>query len=331
MTKDDEVLSPTEEKRRILRAMVRGIYDLQKLRIAAGLRLCANFRAKLKKLGVIDIPDGKDPDEELEKKAKKIIDLLKASYRKLTEGVAKNRNLPAREGFVGDELISDFAELELIDQYLSLERAEDRASRQLPDILDGFRIYNEFLRDITGIGPTMAAVIIAEYDIHKARYPSSLWAYAGLDVAADGLGRSRRKEHLVTRQYVDKKGKPAERQGVTFNPFLKTKLTGVLGTSFLRTGSEYRKIYDSYKHRLETDPRRQGWKEKVEADPESFVTDNWRPRRIHDAAIRYMVKAFLVDLYKAWRAIEGLPVAPSYAEKKLGIYHRSDGPESKAA
>jgi hypothetical protein len=34
-----------------------------------------------------------------------------------------------------------------------------------------------------------------------------------------------------------------------------------------------------------------------------------------------MVKIFLVDLYTAWRTIEGLPVEPSYAEGKLGKKH----------
>jgi len=72
----------------------------------------------------------------------------------------------------------------------------------------------------------MAGVLISEIDIHKSRYPSSLWRYAGLDVAEDGKGRSRHKEHLVPIEYVDKDGNPAVRQGITYNPFLKTKLMG---------------------------------------------------------------------------------------------------------
>jgi hypothetical protein len=42
----------------------------------------------------------------------------------------------------------------------------------------------------------------------------------------------------------------------------------------------------------------------------------------HNMAIRYMIKIFLIDLYKNWRALEGLPVAPSYAEAKLGKIHK---------
>ena len=40
-------------------------------------------------------------------------------------------------------------------------------------------------------------------------------------------------------------------------------------------------------------------------------------------AVRYMVKRFLVDLYVAWRKLEGLPVASEYSEGKLGIKHKA--------
>lgn len=39
------------------------------------------------------------------------------------------------------------------------------------------------------------------------------------------------------------------------------------------------------------------------------------------AARRYMVKMLLLDMWKAWRALEGLPIRPSYAEEKLGLVH----------
>lgn len=39
----------------------------------------------------------------------------------------------------------------------------------------------------------------------------------------------------------------------------------------------------------------------------------------HRAAIRYMAKMFLRDMYIEWRTAEGLPVRPSYAEEKLGL------------
>ena len=40
-------------------------------------------------------------------------------------------------------------------------------------------------------------------------------------------------------------------------------------------------------------------------------------------ALRYMVKRFLVDLYKEWRSIEGLTIVEEYAVRKLGLVHHT--------
>jgi hypothetical protein len=171
--------------------------------------------------------------------------------------------------------------------------------------LDGVPIWTQYLSKQKGIGRAMAGVIISELDPAKAERPSDFWAYAGLDVAPDGRGRSKRKEHLIERTYRDAKGKEQTRLSVTYNPFLKTKLIGVLGPSFLRSRSPWREVYDGYKHRLEHRPD----------------TAEWTPGHRHAAAIRYMVKMFLLNLHLRWRELEGLPVSNSYAEARLGIVH----------
>jgi hypothetical protein len=43
----------------------------------------------------------------------------------------------------------------------------------------------------------------------------------------------------------------------------------------------------------------------------------------HRAAIRYMVKMWMIELYKNWREIEGLPVRPPYQEDKPGHKHKA--------
>jgi hypothetical protein len=306
----------------LLRAMVNGAYDLQVLRMQSGNRLCGNFRHKLFE------PNGKaeqedDKPEKLSEEAKKLIDLLKISYRRLTDGVARNRTLPALHGFfTGDELISTFTELVLVDQYLRIERDESTHFRQLESILDTIPIYTEYLKHQRGVGPAMAAVMVSYFNPHKARHISSFWKYGGLDVADDGAGRSRRTEHLVERSYTTKDGEQKTRMGVTFNPFLRTKLLGVLATSFLRSASPWRKTYDDYKHRLETDPERVKvtigeWKKRRKAGED--IRRIWPPGRIHRAALRYMVKAFIAELWVTWRKLEGLPVTEPYAIDKLGM------------
>ena len=281
-----------------LKTIVRGAYDIQKNRIQTGNRLVGNFKAKL----------GQAPSEKedtIDKEGQTVLLELRKSHKLLTEGVAA---FPRQATFKGDEVISDYTELCLVDNYLELEQQEKNHFKRLGHILKDYPIYNDFLHGVTGIGPAMAGVIISEIDITKAEYPSSLHKYAGLDVASDGQGRSRRKEHLEDSEYKDKDGKMQTKKGITFNPFLKTKLVGVLGSSFLKQSPdkcEYRKVYDDYKHRLE---HMDAHKEKSKGHR-------------HNMAIRYMIKMFLIDLYNEWRALEGLPVAPTYAEAKLHKVH----------
>jgi hypothetical protein len=282
-----------------LKTIVRGAYDIQKNRIQTGNRLVGNFKAKL----------GQAPSEKedtIDKEGQQVLLNLRRSHKLLTEGVA---SFPRQATFKGDEVISDYTELCLVDNYLELEAQEKSHFRRLGNILKGYPIYNEFLLGVTGVGPAMAGVMLSEIDITKAEYPSSLHKYAGLDVASDGQGRSRKKEHLEDSEYTDKEGKVQIKKGITFNPFLKTKLVGVLGSSFIKQSPDkcvYRKIYDDYKHRLE---HMDAHKEKSKGHR-------------HNMAVRYMIKMFLVDLYNAWRRLEGLPVAPTYSEAKLGKVHK---------
>ena len=282
-----------------IRTMVRGAYDIQKTRIQTGNRLVGNFKVKL------GLPPS-TKENKLDKEGKIILTNLRRSHKLLTDGVA---TFPRQANFKGDEVISDYTELCLVDNYLQLETQEKTHFRRLAGALMEHPIYTDYLAGVRGIGPAMAGVIISEIDITQAEYPSSLWKYAGLDVASDGQGRSRRKEHLVKKEYVNKKGKTEERNSITFNPFLKTKLTGVLGASFIKQPADkckYREIYDGYKHRLEN----------MDAHQEKSKGHR------HNMAVRYMIKIFLVDLYNAWRPLEGLAVAPTYSEAKLGKTHR---------
>lgn len=280
-----------------LKSIVRGAYDVQKLRIQMGNRIVGNFKVKL----------GQEPGEKedtLDKDEKKIIDTLRVHYRKITDGI---KSFPRQATFKGDEVISDYTELCLLAQYVDLEAFEAQHFRRLGTILNDYPIWTEFLLDVRGVGPALAGVIISEIDIKAARYPSSLWMYAGLDVASDGAGRSRKTAHLIKREYVSKEGEVKEKDSITYNPFLKTKLIGVLGSSFLRAGKDnaYAKVYYDYKNRIEN----------MKAHKEKSLGHR------HNMAIRYMVKRFLADLYVAWRTLEALPVAPEYSEAKLGHVH----------
>jgi hypothetical protein len=353
---------PSEIK--ILRAAVNGVYDLQNMRMASGLRLVANFRAKLDLLKRSSEPDegeeqdSNDDEEEAARKkkeseAKKIIKQLKASYRRLTDGIAAKHKaeieaakmmakategtsdeiigdvfvdkIPRRDEFIGDAIISNHAELVLVHLYLDLERNEAKQFRMLTTLLENIPIYNEWLYHQDGIGPAMAGVLIAYFDPFRARHVSSFWKYAGLDVGSDGMGRSRRAEHLVQRAYKTKTGEIKYRSSLTYEPFAKTKVMGVLAGSFMLAnkgkGAEpWRAIYDGYKHRLMTDPGRERvtlaeWKSRHKAGDD--VKTLWPPGRINNASKRFMAKQFLQEFWIRWRAIEELPVTEPYAVAKL--------------
>jgi len=302
-----------------LRTIVRGAYDVQKLRIQMGNRIVGNFKAKLGQ------EPGK-PEEEMDPDSKAILKRLRERFYKITDGV---KTFPRQATFKGDEVISSYTELCLLAQYVDLEKHEAQHFRRLGNILKEYPIWNGFLESVKGIGPAMGGVIISEIDIHKARYASSIWRYAGLDVAADGRGRSRRKEHLEVVEYENKDGEKAKRDSITFNPFLKTKLMGVLAASFLKCGetSPYAAVYYERKARLEQhavygiandEARIAEYKEK--SGGKKYAPKGHR----HNMALRFMVKMFLIDLYKAWRELEGLEVFPPYHEAKLGLKHDDD-------
>lgn len=270
-----------------------------------GNRLTANFRSKL----------GLEASEKEAKKsdAERILKDIRMRYRLMTDGY-KDGTLPKLAEFRSDGVISDYAELCLVDQFLSIEKNEKRHFKHLEVILEEHAIWTQWLKDIKGIGAAMAGVIISEFDIQNTIYPSGFIKYAGLDTVRveqkDGTvevqGRSKKEAHLVMKKYTDKKGKEQEKKSITYNPFLKTKLMGVLADMFIKHRTpKYRDIYDNYKHRLQNHPK---W---------AKTTDGHR----HMASCRYMVKLFLIDLHMKWREIEGLPVSEPYHVAKLGLVH----------
>lgn len=317
-----------------IKTIVRGVYDIQKLRIQMGNRIVGNFKAKLgQKPGESEatldqeskdllakirkgfdlVADGvvdHDEDDKRKKKAAAVAGHMHALLDKHFATITQD-GVPSKKKFVGDPVISDYTELVLLQQYKDLAAQERHQFATLKSVLQDYPIWTEFMEKVTGCGPAMAGVIISEIDIHKAKYPSSLWMYAGLDVAPNGEGRSRKADHLIDREYLSREGKVETKKSITFNPFLKTKLTGVLAGSFIKVGAEkskYAKAYYDYRNRLENHPVH---KEKT------------RGHR-HNMALRYIVKLFLIDLHTEWRTLEGLPTSVPYHEAKLGLRHGVD-------
>ena len=139
-----------------------------------------------------------------------------------------------------------------------------------------------------------------------------------------------------------------------FNMKLRTALLGVIGINLFKAGlrgedvsdeeyealpETYRRIkgnrkqrvfgitkevrtYLNYKNRLAHSSN------KVrEYRNKRWVMVEWKdayPGHRNSAAIRYMIKMMLVDVYKKWRELEGLLVRPSFQEEKLGHIHNAE-------
>lgn len=282
-----------------LRSMVRSFYDCQKLRIAVGNRIVANIRVKL----------GQDPGtkaaDTLSPEGQKLLDIALLDHQRVVDTVALNKTfrralnaIRTRENGV----ITDECEYMLIELYKTLLSREKQLEQAVSKMVFKHPVWRRFLKDVKGCGPLMAAVLITAIDPHRADTVSCIWKVAGVDVAPDGRGRSRRPEHLVVVRYKSKDGEDKERLALTFNPFLKTKLLGVLAPSFLIHGGTYRKVYDDYRRRLDN----------------HVVHKNKSRGHKHRMAVRYMIKMFLKDLYPVIRECAGLPVRPPYSEEKLG-------------
>jgi hypothetical protein len=194
------------------------------------------------------------------------------------------KNIPVRD----DAMLAS-----LMERREACMTMEEELFKDMAKVVKTHPLWKEFLKGVKGCGESIAAVIITEFDINKAPTVSNLWSFAGL---APGKDRK------------------VKGQKCCFNQFLRAKLCGVLGSSFLKCNSPYRLYYDDMKHRLES----ADW-----GTASKNPTDKKRPKagHQHKAATRYMVKMFLKDLYVAWRTLEGLPVREPYQEEYLGRKH----------
>lgn len=178
---------------------------------------------------------------------------------------------------------------EVMSRYLAQFRAvEELADADIRAAVKEYPIY-EYLSRVKGLGPTLSAQLIAMIDIERAQTVSALWRYAGLGVVVgdDGVGARER---------------PVKGEKLHYNARLK-KVCYLIGTSFLKSGSPYRAVYDAGREYYEA------------ARPE------WTKARQHMAAQRRMVKHFLAHLWEVWRKLEGLPTRELYVVEKLGHTH----------
>jgi hypothetical protein len=183
-----------------------------------------------------------------------------------------------------------------------------------------------WLARVRGIGPSLAARLLARLEIDRAPTPSSFWSYCGLATVAAEMyrcptcgyelslpaGRHVRAGHRVLGTAQPCAGslepigegarrvaqpRPTRGENAPYDREAK-KLCYLIGISFVRQGDAYRKYYHEQRARLDV------------AKPD------WIPRRRHLTALRMTEKLFLAHLWLVWREQLGLPVTAPYSESR---------------
>lgn len=198
--------------------------------------------------------------------------------------------------------------------------------------LKNHALYNQYLEKIQGIGPLLAAGLIAYIDdIEKFDHVSSLWQYSGY-----GMNRycdECKKPTSVDVKYdtgkVAKKLQPFETcpicNGKT-RTILQKRMSGYqsnwndrlkvlawkAANSFVKQSaakSKYRKLYD----KIKAEEHRKHPTKKIEKG-KTYFNDG----HLHNRAMRKISKIFLAHVWQTWRRQQGLETTEPYAKQLLG-------------
>ena len=274
----------------------------------------------------------KSPIDEKEKGLDKKFKSLELSKSVLVKKTI-HKLLAVPEDCANLKYLKTFPLYMLTKAYVDFLDMEKNHKDQLEYLLNQIPVYKHYLKHVRGVGPTMAAAIISKLDYTKDTF--SKWIkYCGMDVVIDpetgkGVGRTNHKEHQILRDYERRDGTMDKKWSITYDPWIKSKLLGVLTTCISKDyfkipeknvdkkKASYYGIYLNYKHRILNDPARQEVKTVVRADGTTKEYKVYNEGRVHKMANRYMIKFLLLDLYINWRAMEGLTSREPYQDEKL--------------
>ena len=205
--------------------------------------------------------------------------------------------------------------------YWRASEDENDAATALRDEIESHPAW-EWMSQQRGIGELLAARLLSRLDVQRARTPSAFWAYCGLATIPGtayqcprcklevGIpaGYKLRENHFTRAGSRLCTGHLELVQGDATRVAPRRSVAGgrnsydaharkscyLIGISMLRCGSDYRAYYDAERARVASE--RPGWTAK----------------RSHLAALRKMEKAFLRDLWVAWRKAVNLPIVRPY-------------------
>jgi hypothetical protein len=264
------------------------------------------LRSKI--LGPSPLP-GNDPIDALRLVVREHRNLTRfsvaTSHMGLTEVTLRNGDKAKRD-------IPASASAALKETSTKLAEEADAKKRVLARCLKGIPIYDAFFKHVTFAVPMLASYLIAEVDIRKCGKSSQLRRFCGLAVINGRLER-------LTKGH--KRG---------YNATLRTQLFLAFDSLWKnqrhhQTGpnAKYLQIWKDSKHR---DLQKEGvvivekngeTKHQREVGGKMVAWDG----HAHKYGWHKSADILIEDLYIVWRALEGLPVWPSYYAAKLGYEH----------
>lgn len=173
--------------------------------------------------------------------------------------------------------------------YQRFRDMEKDLDESIEDLASDIPIIERMIK-VKGVGKTLSMKVATMINIQEADTISSLWRYAGYGVTKDG-----------------KAEKPVSGERLHYNKRLKTACY-LIGSSFLKSHSPYRRIYDEARQYYEIN------------------RPDWTKAHKHNAAMRKMIKIWLSHLWMVWREMEGLPVTQPWIADE-SPHHRIMRPE----
>jgi len=178
--------------------------------------------------------------------------------------------------------------------YQLFDIMKNEVAKSLTGELIKMPIWTGYLQNVVGISTlTASKLLYLVKDVTRFSNPSKLMKYAGLAVVDGAPDRLKR-------------GVEAH-----YSPELKSLLLGVVGDNFIKSNSQYRKVYDERK--AYTAQNRPEWGVNPKTKKENYKA------HYHADARRVMVKRFVVEFWKAgWLAAGLEPPTEPYAVRILG-------------
>ena len=225
--------------------------------------------------------------------------------------------------------------------------------------------WKKYAKNVSGLGPTLAAVIYTSIDIERATTASKILSIAGLGQEKeftlkyrDGtvnragkktFGKWKSAQVWATSEQNAMKVIPRIKETEAAGPRKLREFKDIARTgNVVQTQRKHTGQYPSFNQFLKNkfiDTLGSSFLKSVSSKYKTFYYD-YRERNadtrnekgehlndlhLHRRANRHMLKHFVQDMYAAWRKIEGLEVRVPYAEEYLDKVHSSDVPSPKRA